>query len=391
MTPTRPRRVMFYVQHLLGIGHLARASRIAAALHARGAEVTMVTGGLPVAGFPPAGIPHIALPPVQSADEGFHGLADEAGRPVDQPFLDARRDLLIATFRRLAPDVVVTEAFPFGRRQMRFELLPLIAAIEAASPRPALCCSVRDILQAQKKPGRNAETVALIRAYFDLVLVHGDPTFAKLEDSFPLAAEIADRVTYTGLVAPPPVAPSAEVFDIVVSSGGGAVGVDLARAALDAAAILAGDLRWLIVTGPNLPAPARAALATGAAALPGRRVKVETFRQDFAAVLAASRLSVSQAGYNTVCDVLQAGCRSVLVPYASGGETEQTTRAARLAALGRAAMVGESALSPEALAACISAALSGPDPARLPLSLDGAARTADILCDRAQCGCGMAP
>jgi predicted glycosyltransferase len=48
-------RVFFYVQHLLGIGHIARASRIANALQEDGFDVTVVTGGLPVAGFPAPG------------------------------------------------------------------------------------------------------------------------------------------------------------------------------------------------------------------------------------------------------------------------------------------------------------------------------------------------
>lgn len=381
---TAPRRILFYVQHLLGIGHLARASRIATAARQLGAEVTMVTGGLPVKGFPPAGLDQVALPAVQTAGEGFSGLADAGGRPVDQAFLDARRDLLIATFDRLQPDVVVTEAFPFGRRQMRFELLPLLEAVSLARPRPLLYASLRDILQEQKKPGRDAETVALVRAHYQGVLVHGDPGFARLEDSFALADQIADRVIYTGLVAPPPVTPAAQGFDIVVSAGGGAVGADLARAAIGAAALLDGALRWCVITGPNLPAPLREALHAQAAALQGRAVSIETFRPDFAALLAASGLSVSQAGYNTVCDVLQAGCRSVLVPYATGGETEQTARAQRLARVGRATLLAETALTPAALAAAVTAALAGPDPAELPLHLDGAARTAEILCGTAQ-------
>ncbi len=381
MTTTAPiiaPRILFYVQHLLGIGHLARASRIATALVARGADVTMVTGGLPVAGFPPPGIAHVALPPVGMARPGFQGLADADGVPVDAGFLDRRRDLLIRTFQRIAPDVVVTEAFPFGRRQMRFELLPLLQAVAAANPRPKLCCSVRDILQEKTKPGRDAETVALVRDHFDRVLVHGDPAFARLEDTFPLADQILDRVVYTGLVAPPPSQPAAQGFDVVVSAGGGAVGADLASAALAAADRLA-DLRMLIVTGPNLPADIRADLHARADQMAGR-VTVETFRTDFAALLAASRVSVSQAGYNTVCDVLRAGCRAVLVPYAVGGETEQTVRATRLAARGRAEMIPEVALDGTTLARAIRAALAAPAPVSAGLELDGAARTAQLLC-----------
>ena len=68
-----PPRVFFYVQHLLGIGHLARASRIATALVEDGFDVTVVTGGTPVAGFPDPAVKTVALPPVTSGDAGFLG------------------------------------------------------------------------------------------------------------------------------------------------------------------------------------------------------------------------------------------------------------------------------------------------------------------------------
>ena len=56
-------RVFFYVQHLLGIGHLKRAAAIARALVAAGAEVDFVLGGAPVAGIAPQGVRVVQLPP----------------------------------------------------------------------------------------------------------------------------------------------------------------------------------------------------------------------------------------------------------------------------------------------------------------------------------------
>lgn len=44
MTTTERPPASFYVQHLLGIGHIARASRVANALQADGFDVTLVTG-----------------------------------------------------------------------------------------------------------------------------------------------------------------------------------------------------------------------------------------------------------------------------------------------------------------------------------------------------------
>ena len=372
------RRVFFYVQHLLGIGHLARASRIAKALVERGLEVTMVMGGTAVPGFPGEGVKTIPLPAVTSGDKGFSGLVDGEGNPVTRAFEERRKGLLIEALRATDPDIVIIEAFPFGRRQMRFELLPLLDAIAAMERRPLVATSLRDILQERTKPGRAEETVELVKSHFDLVLVHGDPAFARLEETFPLAGEVEDRVVYTGLVAPPPPAEPAERYDIVVSAGGGAVGKELIGAALEAARLVPATLRWCLVTGPNLPEADFDAFAAAA----GDGVGLFRFRKDFASLLAGARLSVSQAGYNTVCDILRAGCASLLVPFTAGGETEQETRAARLEKLGLAGVLPEEGITPALLAGKIEAMLARPKPAMPPLDLEGAAGTARVLEER---------
>ncbi|PZQ96606.1 MAG: glycosyl transferase [Cereibacter sphaeroides] len=370
------RRVFFYVQHLLGIGHLARASRIAARLQADGMEVTLVTGGRPVTGFPPAQIAHVVLPAIAVPDGGFKGLLDADGNPASETYLDHRRDLLLAAYRDARPDIVMIEAFPFGRRQVRFELLPLIEAIEASQLRPKLVTSLRDILQRSGKPGRDEETVAMVNAHFDRVLVHGDPAFAALGDSFALADRIADKIAYTGLVCGDRAEPSPERHDVLVSAGGGAVGAGLFRAALGAVAMLPPDLRWGIIAGPNLPQDEYQHLTASAPA----NVQIMRFRTDFPALLSASRISVSQAGYNTVGDILQAGCRAILIPFAVDGETEQSDRAEKLSRVGRAAILTEAALSPASLAEAVKAAIAQmPSPNMPVIDIEGAARTSQIL------------
>lgn len=370
-------RVFFYVQHLLGIGHIARASRIANALEADGFDVTVVTGGLAVAGFPATGLKTVVLPPVVASNAGFSGLADERGVAVDQDFLDRRRDLLLQAFHDARPAVVIIEAFPFGRRQMRFELLPLIEAIEASNARPKLLSSVRDILQENRKAGRDAETVGLVQAHFDGVLVHGDPGFVRLEDTFPLTADIADKVSYTGIVAPPAPKQASETFDIIASAGGGAVGMELLKAAGEAAKTLPADLRWLLISGPNLP---EADFASLSQAIPSN-VTLVRFRKDFPSLLSAARVSISQAGYNTVGDLLRTDCRPILIPFVAGGETEQTVRAERLEKLGLADLLPEKGLTADHVAAAVSAALAAPKrrTADLTIDLEGARRTAEII------------
>lgn len=370
-----PPRVLFYVQHLLGIGHLARAGRIAGALARDGFKVTLVTGGLPVEGFLEEGVEEVRLPPLVAGEAGFSTLNDAEGRPATDAYKAARRERLLSLYEALKPDIVLIEAFPFGRRQVRFELLPLIDRIEKSRPRPRLVSSIRDLLQARTKPGRDRETADIVKAHFDAVLVHGDPAFARLEDSFALAAEIADKVRYTGLVAPARIVPAPDRHDIVVSAGGGAVGRRVMEAAAGAARLLDPALSWLLITGPNLPEADFEALSSRA----GPNVSLARFRRDFTGVLANARLSISQAGYNTVGDILLAGCRSILLPFETGGETEQRARAERLEALGRAVMLEEDKADAQTMAQAVTRALALPDPAAIVLDRHGAEGTAREL------------
>jgi predicted glycosyltransferase len=258
---------------------------------------------------------------------------------------------------------------------MRFELLPLLDAIKNADPRPKLLSSVRDILQENRKPGRDAETAALVQDHFDAVLVHGDPAFVRLEDTFPLTPDIASKIIYTGMVAPSPAPEPSDIYDIIASAGGGAVGMDLLVAAGQAASILPPDLRWLLISGPNLPKRDFAALAADTPP----NVTLVRFRKDFPSLLRGARVSISQAGYNTVGDLLKTDCRPILIPFVAGGETEQTVRAERLKALGLADILPEKELTPGLVAAAVRTALDAPARPLAALDLDGANKTAAII------------
>ena len=157
-------RVFFHVQHLLGSGHLRRAMVLAEALQAAGLAVDLVSGGRPEPGLGGAGARLIQLPPLRAADANFSGLVDENGAAIDDSWKARRRDALLGRFHDSQPDVLLIEGFPFARRQLRFELLPLLEAARARKRPPLVIASVRDIVQARRKPGRVEESASL-RAY----------------------------------------------------------------------------------------------------------------------------------------------------------------------------------------------------------------------------------
>ena len=369
--------VLIHVQYLLGIGHLQRARGIAAALARCGIAVTFVSGGPPVPSLAdPEGLRTIQLPPIRALDARFE-LVGDGGHPVDGALRAARRNALLDAFARTRPDGVVIEGFPFARRAFRFELDPLIAAARQAGAR--LFSSVRDIVNPRDDPARHREIVERVRADFDLVLVHGDPSLVPFEAGFPAAAEIADRLRYTGYVTErtPVAAEEDEDGEVLVSAGGGPAGHTLLQTALEARNLgCLAEHPWRLLAGAGLPEPDFAALRN--AASPG--LVVERFRADFSALLQCCHISVSQAGYNTVLDILTARKRAVLVPFAAEREREQSIRAERVAALGAAEMLRESELSPARLAAAIERA-AATAPTALGLDLSGAETSARLVAD----------
>ena len=349
-------KVFFYVQHLLGIGHLKRAATIAAALKRSGIEVTLASGGAPV-----PGIEVFQLPPVSSPD--FKQLIDEHGRPVDEHWKARRSAALLEAYRNAKADALIIELFPFGRRQMRFELIPLL---EEAKKGSLVVCSVRDILQ--PNPAREAEALERFERYFDRLLVHGDPRVAPFERSFRAAGRLAGKLEYTGYVVGETPPGDAGRGEVLVSCGGGAVGRRLLEAAIAARPLTTLRERpWRLLAGVN------------AAQFQSDGVIVERFRSDFTTRLANCALSVSQAGYNTVVETLQARARAVLVPFAGGGESEQAMRAKLLAQRGLVQVVEEEALTPQALAAAIDRTATLPPPAPQAIDLGGARRTAELI------------
>ena len=364
--------VFFYVQHLLGIGHLRRAAIIARALSRHRLDVAFVSGGEPAGDLDLAGGKLLQLPVAMSADAAFSAIHDGEGKPIDDAWRERRKKMLLEEFERRRPDLLLIEMFPFGRRQFAFELVPLMAAAKQRGIPVAI--SLRDILVAKNKPARVAETLDLVNRHVDAVLVHGDPAIVRLDATFPAAAQIAPPVIHTGYVAEAAPSPAQvrEGAEILVSAGGGAVGAPLLRAVLAArGATRLADAPWRLIAGPNLPPSDFASLSAN---LPPRAV-LERFRQDFPALMAAARLSISQAGYNTVMDILSTGSRALVLPFAEGAESEQTLRARLLAERGLLSLM-EPPFEMAALARAIDTAADMPRPQAGRVDLDGANATA---------------
>ena len=270
-TQTRRKRVAFYSQHLIGVGHHFRNRQIVNAL-VKTCDVFFIDGGRPV---PEADlderVKRIFLPPLRTGTQGIEPV--DTGRDL-QAVMRERLVRLAEAMEQNHPDVLCIEFFPFSRWSLKSEILNTIVRLNQVNPGAKVLCSLRDIptraksdvLQptvalAQRRDGDAMrfysvpfggihheylsfnrryyeEVVPVLNQYFDAVLVHGDSQLSRLEDHFPWAADIGIPIIYTGFVSEklkdvsrPDGAPNRYVL---VSAGGGSGGLALVAPCIEA-------------------------------------------------------------------------------------------------------------------------------------------------------------
>jgi len=341
-------RVVLYCQPLTGLGHYTRTLAIAREL-ATAHEVHLAAGIRPFEGARDApGVRFVDLPP----------LWREKGRVVGAP-LGERQGLLAAAVRRISPDVLMVEHFPFSKWELEGEAL---AAIEAAGPARVIC-SHRDIAL-----GSDERACEALARHFDAVLIHGDPAVTRLKEQLPWAGRIPVPVEYTGYVCGRAPGTRTPERRILVSAGGGVEADELLGACFEARRLFGDGREITAFTGPYAPEETFARLAAVG--------DVRRFTPDLASWMAAADLSVSRAGYNTCADILLSRARALVVP--SPRMSDQRLRARRLAELGVLDTLAPEDATPERLAKAIRHALDRPRPAPT-IALDGARRTRELL------------
>ena len=373
--------ILFYCQHSLGMGHLVRSLALASRLAERFRVMLLNGGRLPAGITVPANIQLVNLPPL-GMDEANQLVSHDKRISVARA-LDLRKKMIRVTFDNLHPAAVLIELFPFGRKKFADEILPLLQAARARETRSLVVCSLRDILVSRKQNQQKHDdrAAAWANEYFDVVLVHSDPSFARFEESFHSTVPLQVPIKYTGFVVPlsgPTATQAIKRKRIVVSAGGGIAGEPLLRTAIEAHNYLQEDpdVEMKVIAGPFLSNESWRALRS----LARGRSQLRLVRQvsDLSGELSGAALSISQAGYNTCLDVLRAKVPAILVPFAKEDEDEQRRRALRLQDLGAVKVLDQQELTPARLAREVRNSMNFAF-ATPTLDLNGAENTAALI------------
>ena len=381
-------KIIVYCQHVLGIGHLFRSLEICKALSDH--KVILVSGGPQIATGLADHVREVHLPDLQMNRE-FKGLFSTQKNATLDQVKEERQKRLFALLEEEKPDVFLIELYPFGRKTFRFEIDPVLQAVDDKRLScGSVVCSVRDILvEKEDRDKHESRVVKTLNRYFNAVLVHADPNLVRISETFDQFDQIAIPVAYTGYITPKP-SPGAgkrvrkelkigeEDILIIASAGGGNVGAPILKAVIRAFGRLDVKRRCHleVFTGPFLDQKEFDRLKKSAES----NVQVTRFARDFLSYLAAADLSVSMGGYNTTMNLLASGAPALVWPF--GQNREQRLRAGRLADLGALRVLEDEDLRPERLAILMDQWISRSPRPSVDIDLNGAANTAEWIENR---------
>lgn len=327
--------LLYCRQRSEGIGRLLQCLALAKSLSRHYHPVVLDNGALPAGVEAPAGVDVVQIPP-RDPGRGPNVVDIQQSR-TQQQMAAVRREFMLQQYADLEPAVLMIDTFPFGEAGQAGELLPLLEhARNGGGLSPLVLCGLQDI-QVRWDPNprkRDDETAELLQKYFDAVLVHADPAFARVEEFFQPKNALSVPIYYTGFLLPgqhATAAPGAAEERILVSAGSGATGGPLFHAAIDAHRLLweAERLPMTLVTGPLFSREDWSEMqghTKGSQALTIKRSV-----PNLGAEMRKVRWSVSQCGYNTAAESVASRVSALFVPSPGGRHGEQVDRAHRLA------------------------------------------------------------
>tara|TARA_Y100000385_G_scaffold182381_1_gene188367 strand:- start:9825 stop:10991 length:1167 start_codon:yes stop_codon:yes gene_type:complete len=375
------KKVLFYCQHSMGIGHLVRSFALANSLK-KYFKVILISGGeFPEGIKVPKDINFIQLPPI-----GYdaNNLLIPIGTDIPlYEVMKIRKKNILDIFINSEPDFFITEHFPFGKILFMGELLPILKYIKVNNIDVKVICSSRDILEPKtvKKEMLENFSIKILNHYYSKILVHGDENFISLDQTFPKFKNIKIPISYTGYISNKKYVSKINrdnFEEIVLSAGGGKVASLFINKMISSFNKygFGKNIILRVIVGPIFPNNDWLKLQD----LVKSNTNIILIRsvESLSETWKKAKLSISPGGYNTTIETLCSRIPALIVPYCNDSNSEQKIRTTRLKKEGLVEMLHLENTSELQIAHAVNKALCF-NPIDKKINLNGADNTVLIL------------
>lgn len=353
-------RLLVYSHDTFGLGNIRRMLAICKHVKAsiKDLSILIVSGSPMLQSFRvEPGIDYIKLPCLKRTECGELGVRF-LGLEVSE-IVRLRRELILSTVMSYRPDVVFVDKKPDG---LAGELEPSLRHMKCSLFNTRIHLVLRDILDSPRATvddWMRHGYFNILHWYYNRIFVLGDQKIFDVCDEYQFPGGLRERVHHYGYVQhEPPERSRLEIRKdlgveeterlVLVTTGGGEDGYEILAASLAATRNLAKRVavKTLLVTGPELSVARSRVIRRIARSRADLRV-IE-FTDELMTHMHAADVVISMAGYNTVCELLTLGKRSIVIPRVKPVE-EQRIRAERLGGLGAFRVILPDALTPQLL------------------------------------------
>jgi predicted glycosyltransferase len=355
-------KLLVYSHDAFGLGNIRRMLAICDHLQQTlpDLSILLLSGSPMLQGFRISkGLDYIKLPCLNRGTTG-QIATKYLGMDVDAT-IKLRAKLIRSAAASFKPDLVLVDKKPYG---IQNELMPMLQYLKVVQPATKLVLLLRDILDAP------AVTIAewqkygfhqTVETFYDRLLVVGNPEVFDFCQAYQLPPASAYKVRYCGYLRRPlgerskaavrlELGLAASDRLVVVTPGGGEDGYPMVNTFLQSLPPTGTNFKSLVLCGPEMPIAQKQALYQAAAHQP--QVVMREFTDDLMSYLAVADVVVAMGGYNTVCEILSAGKRAVIIPRVKPSQ-EQIVRTTCMAKFGFFTAIEPDHLTPTRLATAI--------------------------------------
>jgi predicted glycosyltransferase len=329
-------KIVLYSHDTFGMGNIRRTLLLSQEFITEypEASILIITGSPMIHAFRiPSGIDYIKLPCLDRLQAEQYVPRYLSG--CQEEVKETREAILKESVLRFNPDLMVVDKRAAG---IDGELLPTLHALRQNGRGAKLVLGVRDILD---EPERTRKVLAgngsfdVIDEFYDEVWIYGSKSIFDTAKEYAFPESVVCKTFYCGYLKRPTVLAGRKEGPprVLITTGGGGDGRDIIEAYLAGLSTLPRNvaLRSTVIFGPQMPEACRLELLRRFDYMAD--VEFLEFEADITNLYAESDVVVSQAGYNTVCELLSFSRRAILVPR-SEPVREQLIRARLLAERG---------------------------------------------------------
>ncbi len=289
----------------------------------------------------------------RSEEEGY--TVKFLGTDIDET-IRLRARMIRSAVIGFRPELFLIDKKPFG---IKNELEGTLEYIKSHLAETKIVLLLRDILDKPESTIRVWKKnlyFKVIERFYALVLVVGTSDVFNVIKEYQFPQMIAKRVQFCGYIARERSRKTRESIRkelglgddplVLVTPGGGQDGYRLLETYITGLDLLPGEVKSLLISGPEMPDHQREHLLEAMLKYPS--LKVLSFTEDMMGFIEAADVVISMGGYNTVCEILTLKKRAIIVPRVKPVE-EQAIRAERMAKLNLFRTIHPDCLSPESL------------------------------------------